>query len=143
MPFVSITRLHLRSKLYFLQFVYYTLRSGRQAKRSPGFQGGVLAFDAQQGAWTATLWKNDGAMRAFRNSGAHRAAMPHLLDWCDEASFAHWPTDTPALPSMDEMYGRMSTSGKISKVKRPSELHQAGRTVSEGRPRAGLKLRPR
>jgi hypothetical protein len=143
MPFISITRLHVRSKLYFLPFVYYTLRSSRQAKRSPGFQGGALAFDAQQGAWTATLWNSDSDMRAFRNSGAHRAAMPHLLNWCDEAAFAHWSTDTPALPSADEMYRRMSTVGKLSKVGRPSALHQAGRTVSAGLPRVGLSLRPR
>jgi hypothetical protein len=143
MPFITITRLHVRSKLYYLPFAYYTLRSSQQAKRSPGFQGGVLAFDAQQGAWTFTLWTSDGDMRAFRNSGPHRAAMPHLLHWCDEASFAHWSTDTPGLPSVEEAYQRMTTIGKLSKVNHPSRLHQAGRTVSEGMPRVGVNLRPR
>jgi hypothetical protein len=143
MPFVTVTRLHVRSKLYYPGFAYYTIRSSFQAKRSPGFQDGVLAFDAQQGAWTFTLWKSDGDMRAFRNSGPHRAAMPHLLHWCDEASFAHWSTDTPGLPSVEEAHERMIAIGKLSKVNRPSPLQQAGRTVSEGVPRVGLNLRPR
>jgi len=143
MPFFSATRLHLRSKLYFLPFQIYVIRSASQVKRSAGFRGGVLGGDAQGGAWTVTMWDSDADMRAFRNSGAHRAAMPKLLDWCDEASYTHWTTETPQLPSMEEAYQRVSTSGKISKVNHPSAAQAAGRTVSEGLPRAGVNLKPR
>jgi len=142
-PFVSATRLHLRSKLYFVPFQYYVVRSAWQAKRSRGFRGGVLGGDAQGGSWTITLWDSEAEMRAFRNSGPHRAAMPHLLNWCDEASYTHWEINTPALPTLDEAYQRLSTSGRISKVHNPSQLQALGRAVSEGVPRAGLTLKPR
>jgi len=143
MTHISATRLHVRSKLYFLQFQIYVLRCWLQLKRSKGFRGGILGGDAQGGAWTITLWDSDADMRAFRNSGAHRGAMPHLLNWCDEASYAHWTAEAPAIPSMEEAHQRVSTSGKISKVNHPSAAQAAGRTVSEGLPRVGLTLKPR
>jgi hypothetical protein len=143
MAFISATRLHLRSKRYFLPFQIYVILSALQTKRSGGFRGGLLGGDAQGGYWTVTMWDSDAAMRAFRNSGAHRAAMPRLLNWCDEASYAHWEAGAPALPSMDEAYQRMSTSGTLSKVNHPSAAHAAGRAVSDGVPRGGLNLKPR
>jgi hypothetical protein len=143
MAFISATRLHLRSKLYFLPFQFYVIRSALQAKRSGGFRGGCLGGDAQGGYWTVTMWDSDVHMRAFRNSGAHRAAMPRLVTYCDEASYAHWEAGAATLPAMDEAYQRVSTSGKLSKVKHPSAAHAAGRTVSDGVPRPGLNLKPR
>lgn len=143
MALISATRLHLRSKLYYLPFQIYVLRSALQVRRSRGFRGGILGGDAQGGAWTVTLWDSDADMRAFRNAGAHRRAMPHLLNWCDEASYTHWTTEAPALPSLDEAYQRLETSGTISKVHHPSARQAEGRTVSEGRPRTGLTLKPR
>src|SRR6266850_5865747 len=137
MTFISATRLHLRSKWYFVPFQLYVLGSARQVKRSRGFRGGILGGDAEGGAWTITLWDSDADMRAFRNAGAHRAAMPHLLDWCDEASYTHWTVDAPALPTMEEAYERLSTSGRISKVHHPSALQASGHAVSEGLPRVG------
>jgi hypothetical protein len=112
-------------------------------RRSRGFRGGILGGDAQGGARTVTLWDSEADMRAFRNSGAHRSAMPHLLDWCDEASYTHWTVDAPALPPLDEAYQRLGASGKISKVHHPPAMQAEGRTVSEGRPRTGLTLKPR
>jgi hypothetical protein len=141
MPFLSATRLHLRSKLYYLPFLLYTWRSGRQARKSPGFRGGALGGDADGGMWTVTAWDLEASMREFRSSGAHRAAMPKLLNWCDEASFTHWTVETADLPTMDEAYQRLRSGGKISKVNHPSAAHASGRTVSETRPRAGIFLR--
>lgn len=143
MAFISATRLHLRSKLQMLAFLFHTWRSGQQTKRSAGFRGGIVGGDAQGGAWTITAWDSEADMRAFRSSGAHRRAMPKLLTLCDEASFTHWTAAMPALPSMEEAYQRLSTSGKVSKVNHPSAAHAAGKTVSQGLPRAGLNLKPR
>jgi hypothetical protein len=39
-----------------------------------------------------------GAMNGYRASGAHRATMPKLQHWCDEAAVAHWEQDAAALP---------------------------------------------
>lgn len=142
MTFVSATRLHLRSKLLFLSFAYQALRSALQAKRSAGFLGGFLSGDAQGGAWTVTTWASEADMRAFRNSGAHKTAMPKLLKLCDEASFTHWVAETSGVPTAEEAYERLKNGGHLSKVNRPSAAHAAGRTVSEGAPRAALNLKP-
>jgi hypothetical protein len=143
MTFVSATRLRLHTKLRFLSFAYHALRSALQAKRSDGFLGGFLGGDAQGGAWTITTWVSEEDMRAFRNSGAHKTAMPKLLKLCDEASFAHWVAGTPGVPTVEEAYERVKNGGHLSKVNKPSAAHAAGRTVSEGVPRAGLNLKPR
>lgn len=143
MTFVSATRLHLLTKLRFLSFTYHTLRSALQAKHSAGFLGGFLGGDAQGGAWTVTTWASEADMRAFRNSGAHKTAMPKLLKLCDEASFTHWIAEAPGVPTAEEAYERLKNSGHFSKVDQPSAAHAAGRAVSEGVPRAALNLKPR
>lgn len=143
MIFVSATRLHLLTKLRFPSFVWHTLGSALQAKRSAGFLGGFLGGDAQGGAWTVTTWGSEADMRAFRNSGGHKTAMPKLLKLCDEASFTHWLAESPGVPTVEEVYERLKNGGHLSKVNRPSAAHAAGRTVSEGVPRAALNLKPR
>ena len=44
-------------------------------------------------------------------------AMPKLLDWCDEASIAHWTHEDTGLPSPEEALARMRRQGRLSKVK--------------------------
>jgi len=56
-------------------------------------------------------------------SGAHKAAMTHLIHWCDEASVAHWIEPEASLPSWEEADRRMRSSGRPSKVKHPSPNH--------------------
>ena len=141
MAFVSVTRLHIRSWRFFVPFLIYTMRSGSQAKHSRGFRGGTIGNDAQRGNWTITMWDGEEAMRNFRNSGAHRVAMQKLLNWCDEASYAHYTTDEPDIPPADLAYQRLS-AGKISKVNHPSAAHAQGRTVSAGMPRFTITLQP-
>lgn len=143
MTFVSATRLHLLTKMRFPSFAYHALRSALHAKRSAGFLGGYLGGDAQGGAWTVTTWVSEGDMRAFRNSGAHKTAMPKLLKLCDEASFTHWVAETPAPPTVEEAYERLKNAGLLSKVNRPSVAHASGRTVSDGVPRVALNLKSR
>jgi hypothetical protein len=53
------------------------------------------------------------------------AGMPKLLDWCDEASVAHWTQESSAMPSWPEAYERMIKQGRPSKVRRPSPAHLA------------------
>lgn len=90
MPFVSLTRLKLRSRRYLPAFAWHTWRSVRQVKHAPGFRSGALARDPHGGFWTLTLWQDEASMRAYRNTGSHRKAMPKLIGWCDEAAVAHW-----------------------------------------------------
>jgi quinol monooxygenase YgiN len=125
MAFISVTRLRVRSVFYLPQFIWYTLRSQRQVTRAEGFLAGRLMRDPGNAFWTVTAWKDEAAMRAYRGSGAHMKAMPKLLDWCDEASIAHWEQDGAELPAWSEAHRRMVAEGRMSKVKHPSQAQLA------------------
>jgi hypothetical protein len=62
-------------------------------------------------------------MNEFRATDAHRAAMPKLLETCDEASFVQWSQGDAGLPSWEESHRRMVTDGRAS-VNRPSPSQQ-------------------
>jgi Domain of unknown function (DUF3291) len=132
MIFVSLTRLRVRSFRFVPRFVLHTLRSVRQVKKAPGFQRGALLADRSWTFWTLTAWDAQESMRQFMTTGSHSRAMPHLLDWCDEASVAHWSQPETTLPSWTEADKRMREGGRASKVRNPSPDHA---TLSFGTPR--------
>jgi heme-degrading monooxygenase HmoA len=125
MAFISVTRLRIRSIFYLPQFVWHALKSERQAERSNGFLSGRVMRDKGNAFWTVTAWENEAAMRAYRGAGAHMKAMPKLLDWCDEASIAHWEQPGEELPAWADAHSRMAAEGRMSKVKHPSEAQLA------------------
>jgi hypothetical protein len=139
--FVSLTRLRIRSFRFVPIFVLHTMRSLRQVKAASGFQTGALLADRRWTFWTMTAWDTPESMRQFMLSGSHKAAMPHLLDWCDEASVAHWTQLDPALPSWTEADSRMRETGRPSKVRHPSPQH-ATLTYRPPRTTAGGKITP-
>jgi heme-degrading monooxygenase HmoA len=141
MFFISITRLRVRSIRFLPFFVLYTYRSLRQVKTSSGFQCGGLLADRSWTFWTMTAWDNQESMRRFMTTGAHRAAMPRLLNWCDEASVVHWEQAEAALPSWTEADQRMRASGRVSKVRNPSP-QQATLTYRTPRVSTGGAIRP-
>ncbi|MBD0369711.1 MAG: hypothetical protein ICV60_02570 [Pyrinomonadaceae bacterium] len=127
MPFISVTRLRVRSIFYLPQFIWHALKSQRQAERAAGFLCGRVMRDKRNAFWTLTAWKDEAAMRAYRGAGAHMKAMPKLLDWCDEASIAHWEQEGAELPSWSEAHSRMVAEGRTSKVRHPSDAQLAGK----------------
>jgi hypothetical protein len=134
---ISVTRLKLRSPFYLFGFVREAKRSIAQAEATPGFQSGALLVDQWFTFWTATAWDSPDAMRAFRNSGAHGAVMPKLLDWCNEASVV--ALEAPALPDWSAIYDAMVERGRSSKVRHPSRKHLAG-IIDPMRPWAPSRL---
>lgn len=141
---ISVTRLHVRHWWILPAFALHTYRSMRQAKQSAGFLGGRLAGEPPLGFWTITVWNDEQAMRGFRNTAAHLKAMPRLLDWCDEASYAHWQQQDSAVPSWSDAFHQLRTTGKVSKVRHPSARHSAGMTVANAPPTGGgTILQPR
>lgn len=142
MPFISITRLRVRSVRFLPFFALYTFRALRQVRASSGFQGGGLLADRHQTFWTMTAWDSQESMRRYMTAGPHKAAMPRLVSWCDEASVVHWEQPEAALPTWDEADRRMRASGRASKVRHPSPQH-ASLTYQAPRLTGGAPIRPR
>jgi len=139
MSFVSLTRLRIRSIRFLPFFGVYAVRSQRQVKKAQGFRSGKLLLDRRWTFWTMSAWDEKESMRRYMTSGAHKAAMPHLMHWCDEASVAHWEQQDDALPSWEEADQRMRASGRASKVNHPSAGH-AGLAYREPRTTGGANI---
>jgi hypothetical protein len=137
---VSLTRLRVRSIRFMPGFFLYTVRSMRQVRKAAGFQNGALLPDRHRVFWTMTAWDSQESMRAYMLSGAHKQAMPKLLDWCDEASVAHWTQAETELPPWEEADRRMRETGRVSKVRHPSQ-QQAGMDYAALRTTAGTLIR--
>jgi len=72
---------------------------------------------------TITIWRDAEAMRAFRNSGNHRTAMPKLAGWCDEASYVHWEQADDLAPDLKTARDRLVAEGVVSQVNHPSSVN--------------------
>ena len=130
MPLLSITRLRVRAWRFPPGFLWYALRSARQAQRSPGYLGGKTYNDSRRTFWTATLWQEEASLRAFLRAEPHRSAMRRLAHWCDEASVAHWPTDAATLPDLPQVHRWMIERGRPSRVNHPSREHSEMRVAA-------------
>jgi hypothetical protein len=119
MPVVSLTRLRLRSLRFVPRFFWMNEASVRQLARANGFRGAKLLWDRHLTFWTASLWDSDAAMRAFRDTDAHRRAMPKLMRWCDEAAVARM-ADAGVLPTWPEAHFLLRTQGRATRVQHPS-----------------------
>jgi hypothetical protein len=145
MAFVSVTRLRPRRARFLPAILLHTWRSRRQLRRAEGFLGGYLATSRgttpwTPALWTVTLWRDEPAMRAFRNSGAHLKAMPLLIGACDEAAVTHWQSEHAEAPEPAKVAERMR-GGRVSKVRHPSPEHAAGEAWPDGRvPVRGARL---
>src|SRR5712671_4319202 len=124
MPFVSITRLRVRSWRYLPQFVFQSFRAARQAKRAPESLAVSVLRDADRAFWTRTVWRDEAAMRSFMRSGVHRRIMARLPAWCDKAAVAHWVQDADEPPSWPEAHRRLQQKGRRSRVNHPSEAQR-------------------
>ena len=124
MPVVSITRLRVRSWRYLPSFLFYALRSSRQAKKSHGNLAVSLLREADRTFWTRTVWTTEPEMKTFMLAGAHRTAMRKLLEWCDEASLVHWDQESAQEPDWREAHRRLQGEGRRSKVNHPSAAHE-------------------
>lgn len=126
MPFISVTRLRVRSVFSLLPFLKANEASVKSLLQTKGLILGKELIDKNLTFWTLTLWEDEEAMRQFRNGNAHRAAMQKLPEWCDEASYHHWQQEEKSLPAWDIASGKLIREGKLTKVKAPSELQKTG-----------------
>lgn len=143
MVFVSVTRLHLRSPRYLPAFAWHNLLSTWQIINTPGFLSGRLMRDANGAFWTLTLWSDRSATQSYRNSGAHRRAMPQLQKWCDEVAVAHWEQVDSNLPDWAEAHQQMVANGHLTRLSQPSAAHLKQEIPAPVTQNKGLLLRPR
>ncbi len=129
MPFVSVTRLRVRSPEFIDPFSVAVTDVYGQASTAPGNLALDLLAEANDTFWTRTVWTDRAAVRAYMTTGAHGEVMPRLRDWCDEAHVAHWEQDSTDLPTWEEAHRRIVTEGRTSAVAHPSPDH-APRTVA-------------
>lgn len=59
-----------------------------------------------------SLWRDHAAMRAYVESGSHRVVMPKLVEWADQACFAHWHQPGAQLPAWAEAASRLKEAGR-------------------------------
>ncbi len=139
----SVTRLRVRSSRFLPAFFLKTFLSQRQVTRAPGFVGGRLLVDAGWTFWTLTAWESEQAMKAFRGSAPHAKVMPRLVEWCDEASYAHWIPAGASVPTWPEAYEHLVAEGRLSRVAHPSPNH-TNRHFAKPRlkPLIGVDLKP-
>jgi hypothetical protein len=141
LAFVSVTRLRLRALRFVPGFFLHAIGANAQVRRATGFRDGALLPDRRWTFWTMTVWDSPEDMRAYILSGSHKAAMPRLLNWCDEASIVHWDQGDARLPSWQEADQRMRRDGRVSKVRYPSTDH-AAMAFAPPRLSAGAPIRP-
>jgi hypothetical protein len=96
--------------------------------------------DRKKTFWTATIWTTEAAMKKFMLAGAHRDAMPKLLNWCDEAALVHWTQEGSELPTWSEACRRLQSEDRRSKVNHPSAAHLAYE-FPEPYPRRSVRLK--
>ncbi len=125
MPFVSITRLRVRSPEFIDAFSAAIPDVYAQSATAPGSLALDLLAEAHDTFWTSSVWTDRSAMRGYMTSGAHADVMPLLREWCDEAHVAHWEQDSHELPTWEEAHRRIVTEGRTSAVNHPSPDHAA------------------
>jgi hypothetical protein len=140
MPFVSVTRLRVRSWSYLPAFLIATVRITWQARKAGGSLSVKIFRERRNAFWTSTSWESEAAMRQFMMAKPHGPAMRKLLNWCDEAALVHWTQHDAELPSWPEAHRRMQQMGRPSKVNHPS-LAQQSYTIPEPDPAAKSELR--
>ena len=130
MVFISATRLKIRYAWHLLPFFLANEAAAKQLCITNGFIEGMELIDKNFTFWTLTMWHMDADMKTFRNSEAHKKAMQKLPFWCNEASYVHWTQEEQQLPDWETVYTKITTDGKITKVRKPS-ANQLNNTFPE------------
>ncbi|MFT3728176.1 MAG: antibiotic biosynthesis monooxygenase [Terricaulis sp.] len=141
MPFNSLTRLRLRSIFSLGAFARAVRQSSAELAQAEGFIDGAVLAEGRLVFWTRSSWQSEAAMKAYRDSGAHREAMPKLLDWCDEACVVHWQGEVEK--DWNALYARMVADKRMSKVRAPSKAQQEKRFAKMLRWSPEQPIRPR
>lgn len=125
MPFVSVTRLRVKSIFYLIPFMRANEASVKELKVSTGLLKGKGLIDKKLTFWTITLWEDEASMKGFRGSSSHRNAIQNLPKWCNEASYHHWIQEENEIPNWNTISEKLFSEGKLSKVRNSSTFQIA------------------
>lgn len=128
MPYLTITRLRLKSRWMTPKFLIANEPIFQQLMNSDGYLDGKTLLDFGRGAWTLTLWKDAESMRNFYQSGAHRSMMPLLDHYADEGANRTVEVGQYTLPSWKKARDILAAGAKFSQLVRtdpsPNQLKQ-------------------
>jgi hypothetical protein len=120
---LSVTRFRLRSIRFAPFFILHANRTIAQIRKADGFVAGAVRRDADPVFCPLTVWRDGHAMRAYTASFAHRKAIPHGVDWADEASVGHWTQPGSDLPEWPEAVRRLREEGHPLTLRHPAANH--------------------
>lgn len=84
------TRSHLRSVLFFLPMLRWSLKIRRQLREAPGCVRFASIIMGPRDFWTITVWKNRDKMMDFMRSGEHEDIMWEFSHWLDSFWLMRW-----------------------------------------------------
>ena len=92
----SATQIHVDQPFGTIRLLVYIFRVRRQLARTPG----LVKYDFHPPWRTLTIWESTDALKAFRNSGAHREAMQNTAR-IGRAKVVTWEvTQVPTWPEV-------------------------------------------
>ena len=124
MPYLSMTRLKLKSVIYLLPFGIQNEQVIRQIRTSHGFLKGKELAALDLSMWTATLWDSQESIKAFYFSSFHKDAMKNISVWASEAVTARREIDSfQELPSWEEIRNELMKAGHFTPLQDTSSAH--------------------
>lgn len=110
--FISVNRLHLKSKRKIPSFFFHTIKSIIQSKKAKGLKFSSFYKEGWHTYWNLTVWESKEHMKTFRNNGNHLKAMKIARNIADKLDHINWETE--AIPTWDECKDRLHEKfGKI------------------------------
>lgn len=122
MPYLTVTRLHLKSRLMTPKFLIANEPIFQELMQSNGYLNGKTLLDFGGGAWTISLWKDMESMQQFYLSGTHRKIMPMLDYYADEGANRTIEYGLYKLPNWKQARDLLAEGAKFSSgVRHPNQ----------------------
>jgi len=124
MPYLSMTRLKLKSPGYLPSFLVHNGQIVKEIRVSDGFLKGKQGVTLDLSMWTTTLWDSYTNLQKFYRSGSHRKVMSQIDVWSSEAVSGHREVHSFDLPSWKSVGVLLAESGHFVNLEEPSLKHQ-------------------
>lgn len=103
--FISVTRLHIKSKRKLPIFFFHTIKSIIQSKNTEGLKFSSFNKEGWDTYWTLTVWESKEHMMVFRNNGNHLKSMKISRNIAYKLELIYWVAE--AIPTWNECKERL------------------------------------